>query len=153
MLRFAKRLLLILILAGIGLLALFTLTNYSEGERAGSITKLSKKGIIFKTWEGSIDMGIYQGARPNKGSVENTIWDFSVANDDIAKQIQEANARGNRVVLHFKEKYMKLFWVGETKYIVTAVEEVKNNDYGAPPAQQEVKGQSPATPVGGTESL
>lgn len=60
--RFIKRFFIILLLAGAGILALFTFTNYSDGERAGNITKLSRKGILIKTWEGSLDMGIYQGA-------------------------------------------------------------------------------------------
>jgi hypothetical protein len=144
---FAKRFFIIILVVGAGLLALFTLTNYSDGERAGNITKLSRKGVIFKTWEGSLDMGIYQGAKPKTGNVENTIWDFSVADADVAHKIQEANARGNRVVLHYEEKYMKIFWVGDSKYVVTSVEEVMNPNAvetaPAPPQQQKSGQQAP----------
>lgn len=122
--RFIKRFFIILLLAGVGILALFTFTNYSDGERAGNITKLDRRGIIIKTWEGSLDMGIYQGAKPKVGNVENTIWNFSVADTEVARKIQDANARGNRVVLHYEEKYMKLFWVGDSKYVVTSMDEV-----------------------------
>ena len=148
---FAKRFLIIILVAGAGLLALFTLTNYSDGERAGNITKLSRKGVIFKTWEGSLDMGIYQGAKPKTGNVENTIWDFSVADAEVARKIQEANARGNRVVLHYEEKYMKLFWVGDSKYVVSSVEEVNapGVESNLPPqqgqAQQQKSGQQAPT--------
>lgn len=142
--RFIKRFLIIVVVLGVGLLALFTLTNYSDGERAGNVTKISRKGVIFKTWEGSLDMGIYQGAKPKVGNVENTIWEFSVADKDVALKIQDANARGNRVVLHYVEKYMRLFWVGDSKYVVTGMEEVPAPGQNIPPQQEQVK-QAPST--------
>lgn len=143
--RFLKRLLLYVVGFGIGLLILANVTSYSTGERTGHIVKLEKKGLLFKTWEGSLDMSIFQGARPNKGSVENTLWIFTVADNKIAQEIQEANMRGNRVILHYKEKYMKLFWIGDTKYIVTSVDEVKEENPQTPAGNPPImEGQSPA---------
>ncbi len=143
--KFVKRFVIFALLIGAVILAFVSFTNYSDGERSGNITKLSRKGVIFKTWEGLLDQGIYQGARPNKGTVENTIWEFSVADNGVAQKMQEINARGNRVVLHYKEKYMKLFWVGDSKYIVTAVDEITtNNGEQAPPVQEQQK-QAPVT--------
>jgi hypothetical protein len=31
--------------------------EYSDGERTGTVTKLSRKGLICKSWEGGIYMG------------------------------------------------------------------------------------------------
>ncbi|HSP40652.1 MAG TPA: hypothetical protein VLN46_04400, partial [Gillisia sp.] len=31
---------------------------YSEGTRTGELIKFSKKGVIYKTWEGEISQGI-----------------------------------------------------------------------------------------------
>ncbi len=87
--RFLRKLLLYVIGFGIGLLILANVTSYSKGERTGHIVKLEKKGLLFKTWEGSLDMSIFQGARPNKGNVENTLWTFTVSDDKIAQQIQD----------------------------------------------------------------
>ncbi len=63
------------------------------------------------------------------------MWSFSVESDKIAQAIQDANSRGNRVVLHYKEKYFRLFWVGDTKYIVTAIQEVQDNISNQAPIQ------------------
>lgn len=125
--KFITKLLVALVL--LGALALFILSKatYSEGERSGNILNLSHKGVLIKTWEGKLDLGIFQGARPKTGEVENTVWSFSVASDEVAKRIQEANKRGNRVVLHYEQKFVKLFWLGKTTYIVTDVEEIPNS--------------------------
>ena len=143
--RFLRKLLLYVIGFGIGLLILANVTSYSKGERTGHIVKLEKKGLLFKTWEGSLDMSIFQGARPNKGNVENTLWTFTVSDDKIAQQIQDANMRGNRVILHYKEKYMKLFWIGDTKYIVIAVDEVKENPPQSPSDNPPIMVTQPGT--------
>lgn len=132
---FFRRLLLYMAGLSIGFLLLFSFTNYSTGEQSGHIIKLEKKGVIFKTWEGSLDRSIYQGSRPTKGPTENTMWTFTVESDKVAQAIQDANLKGNRVVLHYKEKYFKLLWIGDTKYIVTGVQEIQElPSYQAPPA-------------------
>lgn len=96
--------------------------DYSEGFRVGKIIKLSHRGYVFKTWEGTLDFGYLQ-TDPTAG-VATRIWDFSVAPDaaDVRKQIDEAIAGDYKVKLHYREKYVKLFWRGETRYFVTGVE-------------------------------
>lgn len=122
--RFFIKLLLILIALGALFILFVTKANYSDGEKAGNILSISRKGVLIKTWEGKLDLGILQAAQPKVGTVENTVWPFSVASDEIALKIQEATKHGNRVVLKYEEKFMKLFWVGESKYIVTDVQEI-----------------------------
>lgn len=61
--RFLRKLLLYVIGFGIGLLILANVTSYSKGERTGHIVKLEKKGLLFKTWEGSLDMSIFSGSQ------------------------------------------------------------------------------------------
>ena len=59
----------------------FTLAyNYSDGERAGYIQKLSRKGWVCKTWEGGLSMINYPGAAPE-------IFHFSVRDEKTAKTI------------------------------------------------------------------
>ncbi len=93
--------------------------NYSTGMRAGTVMKISKKGYVFKTYEGQLNLGLVQ-------SNEN-IWSFSVPAEDTAvvHQIEHAAATGKRVSLHYDEKYYQYDWAGETKYFVNKVEEVK----------------------------
>ena len=49
--------------------------SYSDGWRSGTLTKFSRKGYIFKTWEGEI----YQrGAEDASLNIMNKAWNFSV---------------------------------------------------------------------------
>jgi len=119
-----------LIIAGISFLLIvsisiwiYTSATFSEGYRAGNIMKLSKKGIIFKTYEGQLNVG---GIVSNNGDGLSNIWEFSVTNQGVIYQIENAVDRGKRVKLFYKEKYVKIPWRGKTKYIVYKLEEIKN---------------------------
>ena len=68
-----------------------TLTwSYSEGERAGYVQKLSRKGWLCKTWEGEIAMVTMPGAIPDR-------FEFSVRDEAVATKINAM--AGQRVVL------------------------------------------------------
>ena len=103
----------------LGVFAFFYFANYSTGTRAGIIMKVSKKGILIKTHEGMLDVGTI-----------NDPWNFSVAsgNTDILKQLEEAQSSGERVRLHYREKFAKFFWLGDTPYFVTQVDRILPND-------------------------
>ncbi len=109
---------------GIGLLILifavflfFYFANYSTGTRAGVVMKISKKGVLFKTQEGMLDVGTI-----------NDPWNFSVASsqDDVLATLNEVQKTGERVQLHYQEKYVQLFWRGDTKYFVVRVEKMSD---------------------------
>ena len=87
--------------------------NYSTGERAGWVQKLSKKGWFCKTWEGEMAMVSMPGAVPEKFYF--TVWEDGVA-DDINKVM------GKRVSLHYEEKVgLPTSCFGETRHYVTRV--------------------------------
>lgn len=87
--------------------------NYSVGERAGWVQKLSKKGWICKTWEGEMAMVTMPGAVPEKFLF--TVWDDTVA-EDINRKI------GKRVALHYEQKVgLPTRCFGDTRHIVTRV--------------------------------
>lgn len=111
-----KRFLIFLVLL-VGAGALYFLVvlnwNFSTGERAGWVQKLSKKGWICKTWEGEMAMVTMPGAVPEKFLF--TVWDDAVA-DEINKKI------GKRVALHYEEKVgLPTTCFGETRHFVTRV--------------------------------
>jgi hypothetical protein len=92
--------------------------SYSEGERAGWIQKLSRKGWVCKTWEGELALVSQPGAPLEK--FQFTIWDDSVA-DDLNKFI------GKRVSLHYEEKVgLPTSCFGDTRYYVTKVTAVED---------------------------
>ncbi len=98
----------------------FIFGSYSEGDRTGTIIKLSKKGYVFKTWEGQLNLEFFPGS--GKNSTTSNIWDFSVANQQVVELINQAMDESRRVKLHYDEKYYRLPWRGETKYMVTKAE-------------------------------
>lgn len=93
--------------------------NYSEGERAGYVQKLSKKGWLCKTWEGEIAMVTMPGAIPEK-------FEFTVADDAVAHRINALS--GKRVVLNYRQhKFVPSSCFGETEYFIEEVREVVEN--------------------------
>jgi hypothetical protein len=98
--------------------------SYSEGSRAGRLIKLTKKGYVFKTYEGELDMGgisTIRERRNEEGGI-TSIWDFSVDKDDQRLIEQLERLGGRNVRLRYEERFFRLFWEGETRYFVTGVE-------------------------------
>jgi hypothetical protein len=97
---------------------------YSEGTRSGVMRKLSKKGYVFKTWEGELQMsGIPSPVDMSQLSTGGNIWNFSVAGsqDGVIKSLQDAEAKGARVTVHYIQHLRQLDWRGETVYFIDNV--------------------------------
>ncbi len=95
--------------------ALVLTWSYSDGDRAGSLFKFSRKGWICKTWEGELNI--------TPTAAAPTIWKFSVRENDVARQINQA--LGRPVVLHYAEhRGVPSSCFGETSYFVDAVKPV-----------------------------
>jgi hypothetical protein len=91
--------------------------NYSTGERAGWVQKLSRKGWLCKTWEGELAMVSMPGAAPEKFYF--TVWD-----DAVAGELNKV--MGQRVSLHYEEKVgLPTSCFGETRHYVTRVTAVE----------------------------
>jgi hypothetical protein len=88
--------------------------SYSDGYRSGQLVKISRRGVIFKTHEGTLNLS------PN-GMM--TAWEFSVKNAEVSKQLREFE--GKMIQVHYLQRYQVFFWQGETDYIVDGVELVK----------------------------
>ncbi len=96
---------------------IFTVNYYypfSEGVRAGELVKFSKKGVIFKTWEGEISSGVS----------ESTRFFFSVEkkNQDVIDQLFEV--QGKNIKLSYKERFFTFPWMSDTKYFIEQVDEI-----------------------------
>jgi hypothetical protein len=91
--------------------------NYSEGERAGFMQKLSKKGWLCKTWEGELSLVALPGAAPEK-------FLFTVRDDTVADKINKLV--GQRVSLVYAEhKGVPTSCFGDTPYFVSDVKAVQ----------------------------
>ena len=117
-----KRIILIVVLIGLALMVYFYFGTYSEGIRSGVVIKGSKKGIIFKTYEGQLNLLTF-GASKNQNLVAET-FDFSVptSEEGVIKDLEAVSLSGERVSLHYIEKFVSFPWRGDTKYLVIKVE-------------------------------
>ena len=94
---------------------------YSEGTRSGILTKVSRKGFIFKTYEGELNIG---GLNQGDGTImPATVFKFSVQ-DKKVYEILEAN-QGKKVVVHYKQVMKNFFWQGESDYFIQKAELAK----------------------------
>lgn len=111
------------VLIGSGILTILYNASFSEGFRAGKVMKISKKGFIFKTYEGQLDVG---GLGATGGQM-SSVWEFSVdANhEDLIRQLEAVSLSGERVQLYFEEKFVQFAWRGDTKYFITKIERIK----------------------------
>ncbi|MFT6035828.1 MAG: type VI protein secretion system component Hcp [Marivirga sp.] len=112
----------ILILAGLGYVSFLYYGVYSEGVRAGTVIKLSKKGVMFKTWEGQLNIRSFGAVSSNNQLSE--VFEFSIESDQekTIKLLEEVSLSGERVNLHYLERYRILSWRGSTKYFITKLE-------------------------------
>ncbi len=109
----------------IGLFVLLFLmyANYSDGTRTGYVTKFSRKGYIFKTYEGELNTGFW-GNNAGNTPLPNNTWYFSVSDKSIAEQVQKASESGQKVTLHYRQKYVKMPFRGDTDYFIWKVDHV-----------------------------
>jgi hypothetical protein len=112
-----KKILSFVIIGVIALLAIYYaviyFVPYSEGYRSGELIKFSHKGFVVKTWEGEISQGI-SGAQ---------IFSFSVLDKDDAVIEDLKKFQGEYVKLTYVERLGTFFWLGDTKYFITKVEQ------------------------------
>ncbi len=112
----------IVLILAIGWITFLYYGTYSEGVRAGTVIKLSRKGVIFKTWEGQLNIRSFGAVNSNNNLSE--VFEFSIESDQeqIIQTLQEVSLSGERVNLHYIERYRTLPWRGSTKYFITQVE-------------------------------
>ena len=98
---------------------------YENGLMAGKVLRISKKGFVFKTYEGKLNLetfGALKGVSPIAES-----FDFSVEASELEliKQLEDVSLSGERINLYFTKRYMVFPWRGETKYFATKLERSK----------------------------
>jgi hypothetical protein len=91
--------------------------TFSDGYRAGMLQKFSRKGNIFKTYEGEMILSSVQSNKNVTLASEKFI--FSVSDHEVALQLEKL--QGKAVVVHYTEKNNTLPWRGETVFIVSSV--------------------------------
>lgn len=91
--------------------------TYSDGNRTGLLQKLSRKGTIFKTYEGEL---VLSSISSTAGvAIASEKFYFSVIDKKVAKKMEAFE--GKNVKLHYLQKNGILPWRGESVYIVDEV--------------------------------
>lgn len=96
-----KRLIFVALLSALLLTA--CMPNYSDGQRSGTVTKLSYKGLIFKSWEGELVAGGLRDA--GKEGMAGNIFEFN-ADHSTVLQLQEAMVNGRTVTVHYHQYWL-----------------------------------------------
>lgn len=90
--------------------------NLSDGSRTGMLVKVARQGVLFKTYEGQLHL---------TGSMmmsKQSVWDFSVQNGEVYRQLQQWE--GRTVRCYYREKVQAFPWQGKTNFIVYKAEPV-----------------------------
>ena len=111
-----------ILVVGTILFFLVSTYTYSEGTRTGYLVKFSKRGYIFKTHEGELNLG---GMNAQNNSVVNNIWSFTVSKNEKSAIDSLIKYEGHVVKAYYKQPLKKFFWQGDTEYFVEKVELVK----------------------------
>ena len=122
---FVKKTVIVLVVLAVATFSFFYWMTFESGIMAGKVLRITEKGVLFKTYEGKLNLetfGALKGASPIAES-----FDFSVESSEkgVIKALQEVALSGERVNLHFKKRYATFPWRGETRYFITEVERVK----------------------------
>jgi hypothetical protein len=119
--------LLLLILAGVFYWQYFYV--FSEGMREGVLYKFSRKGNVFKTYEGEMQLPGVRSMAPN-GLSSNNFY-FSVSDQKLADSLE--SAIGKSVKVHYSQYKKTLPWRGDDygtknsepgQYIIDRIESV-----------------------------
>lgn len=91
--------------------------TYSEGYRAGLLQKFSHKGVLFKTYEG--EMILSSVSSTSNVVLASEKFNFTVINKNIVNQLD--TLQGDMVIVHYRQKNGKVFWRGDSEYLVDSV--------------------------------
>lgn len=120
-----KRALLIIIVVGVAIFSFLYWGVYERGIMAGKVLRITQKGVLFKTYEGKLNLETFGALKGTSPIAES--FDFSVESDEaeVIKTLEQVALSGERVNLHFKKRYTTFFWRGDTRYFIDKVERMK----------------------------
>ncbi|MEO5571577.1 MAG: 6-phosphogluconate dehydrogenase [Bacteroidia bacterium] len=96
--------------------------HYSDGSRTGYLSKFTKKGYVFKTYEGELFLG---GVNAANSTIVNNAWEFSVPSNDNGAIDSLKKYEGKVVRLHYNQVIKSFPWQGDCDYFVYKAEYVR----------------------------
>jgi hypothetical protein len=89
--------------------------DYSVGTRDGYITKMSRKGLMWKTNENEMQVGT-----GNMAALQEP-FEFSIMNSTLLPQLEEAANEAQRVRVHYTQYLIADLRHAESRYVVVNV--------------------------------
>ncbi len=120
-----RAIIILVILGGVITFSFLYWGTYEDGVMAGKVLRISEKGVMFKTYEGKINLETFGALKGTSPIAES--FDFSVEKSDkeLIKQLQTVALSGERVNLYFVKRYARFPWRGDTKYFATRIERLQ----------------------------
>ncbi|MBS1506147.1 MAG: 6-phosphogluconate dehydrogenase [Bacteroidetes bacterium] len=120
-----KRTLILVLVVGALIFSFLYWGVYERGIMAGKVLRITQKGVLFKTYEGKLNLETFGALKGTSPIAES--FDFSVESDEteVIKELEQVALSGERVNLHFKKRYTTFFWRGDTRYFIDKVERMK----------------------------
>lgn len=124
---------LVILLAVTGYVYWYYYNPYSDGYREGVLQKFSRKGNVFKTYEGEM---IQLGFGQRGAAINSQYYYFSVSDEQLADSLE--HCLGKIVKLHYTQYRRSLPWRGENydktnadkgQYMVDGIAEVRSASY------------------------
>lgn len=123
--KIVKRILIFSIVIGAVIFSFLYWGVYERGVMAGKVLRVTEKGVLFKTYEGKLNLETFGALKGTSPIAES--FDFSVESDEkeVIKDLEQVALSGERVNLHFVKRYTTFFWRGDTRYFIDKVERLK----------------------------
>lgn len=99
---------LILLVGSIGYVYWNYYNPYEDGTVSGTLQRFSRKGNVFKTYEGEL---LQNGIKPRAGGVSAQYFYFSVSDEGVASKLDKY--QGQDVELHYVRYRRSLPWRGD----------------------------------------
>lgn len=123
--RFFLWVLLAVVVFGLGYVFIYCNFTISKGTTSGTLTNITHKGVLFKTYEGNLNTGtinLNPNIAPDKATQAMNGWNFSVPSAEVAAKLDEL--QGQRVKLSYRKKVNAMPWQGKTNYLVYEVKKL-----------------------------
>jgi len=92
---------------------------YNEGTDAGELNYFSRRGVIFKTYEGKMIQSGFKSKAGGQTGVQSNEFKFSVVNPRVADSLMHCT--GRQMMLHYQEYNATLPWRGESVFVVDSI--------------------------------
>ena len=78
-------------------------TSPGSGEKIGQIVRINKQGMVNKTWEAQLIRGGMSGGTGSFGTVP---FDFTIEDEEVAKQAQEYMQKQTEIVIKYRMEFI-----------------------------------------------